>query len=50
MQMLMYFYLGMLAIMSVLIIRNMVNSHDPFHHFEAMLVLIPFLMRLLRIK
>ena len=48
--MLMYLYLGMLAVMSVLILRNMFKSRDPFHHFEAVLVLIPFLMRLMLIK
>ena len=48
--MLMYVYLGILAVLSVLIIRNMYKSHNVFHYFEAVLVLIPFLLRLLRIK
>ncbi|MBQ9974610.1 MAG: hypothetical protein IJP02_06615 [Oscillospiraceae bacterium] len=48
--MLMYIYLGILAVLSVLIIRNMFRSHNVFHYFEAVLVLIPFLLRLLRIK
>lgn len=48
--MLMYIYLAILAVLSVLIIRNMLKSHDIFHYFEAVLVLIPFLMRLFRIK
>lgn len=48
--MLMYIYLAMLALLSVLIIRNMFRSKSVFHYFEAVLVLIPFLMRLLLIK
>lgn len=48
--MLMYIYLAILAVLCFLIIRNMFKSHDVFHYFEAVLVLIPFLMRLFRIK
>lgn len=48
--MLMYIYLAILAVLSILILRNMFKTNDPFQQFEAILVLIPFLMRLMRIK
>lgn len=43
-------YLAILAVLIFLIVRNMYKSHDVFHYFEAVLVLIPFLMRLFLIK
>ncbi len=48
--MLKYIYLAILAVLIILIIRNMYKSHDAFHWFDAVLVLIPFLMRLFLIK
>ena len=48
--MLMYIYLAILAVLTVLIIRNMFKNNSVFHYFEAALVLIPFLLRLLHIK
>ncbi len=48
--MLMYIYLAILALLTVLIVRNMFRSKSVLHYFEAMLVLIPFIMRLLLIK
>ncbi|MBQ2751718.1 MAG: hypothetical protein IJF25_04020 [Oscillospiraceae bacterium] len=48
--MLMYIYLVILAVLCILILRNMFKTNDPFQQFEAILVLIPFLMRLMRIK
>ncbi len=48
--MLMYAYLGILLVMIVLIIRNMFKTDNLIEHFESMLVLIPFVMRLLLIK
>ena len=50
MNVLMIIYLAILAVLAFLIIRNMLKSNDVFHHFEAILVLIPFLMRLFLIK
>ena len=48
--MLTYVYLAILAVLIFLIIRNMYKSNDVFHYFDALLVLIPFIMRLLLIK
>ena len=50
MSVLMIIYLVLLALLSVLIIRDMFKSNDVIRHFEAILVLIPFLMRLFLIK
>ena len=47
---LMILYLVILAVLSFLILRNMVKDKDLFRQIEALLVLIPFLLRLLLIK
>ena len=43
-------YLVILAVLTFLILRNMFKDKDLFRQFEAVLVLIPFLLRLLLIK
>ncbi len=47
---LMIIYLVILALLSFLILRNMIRDRDLFRQIEALLVLIPFLLRLLLIK
>lgn len=47
---LMIIYLVILALLSFLILRNMIKDKDLFRQIEAVLVLIPFLLRLLLIK
>ena len=47
---LMIIYLVILAALSFLILRNMIRDKDLFRQIEAVLVLIPFLLRLLLIK
>ena len=43
-------YLAILAVLSFLIVRNMLKDKDLFRQFEAALVLLPFILRLLLIK
>lgn len=50
MNVLMICYLAIVAVLSFLILRNMFKDKDLFRQIEAVLVLIPFLLRLLRIK
>ena len=47
---LMIISLVILALLSFLILRNMIKDKDLFRQIEAVLVLIPFLLRLLLIK
>ena len=50
MSVLMICYLVILAVLTFLILRCMFKEKDLFRQFEAALVLIPFLLRLLLIK
>ena len=50
MSVLMICYLVILAVLAFLILRNMLKDNDLFRQFEAILVLIPFVLRLLLIK
>ena len=48
--MLKYIYLAILAVLTYLVIIDMVRNKNLFSQIEAALVLIPFIMRLLLIK
>ena len=50
MSILMICYLVILAVLTFLILRNMIKDKDLFRQIEAILVLIPFVLRLLLIK
>lgn len=48
--MLMTIYLGILLGVSALVVWNMFEERDAFFQFECVLVLIPFILRLLLVK
>lgn len=48
--MLMIIYLGILLGISALVLWNMVQESDVFFQFECVLILIPFILRLLLVK